>query len=122
MSLFKDQFYVIVDALKSASVFSFTIRLNASHAIFEGHFPGNPVTPGVVQLEMIKELLSEALGKPVRLESLSNCKYLAVINPLTCGDLVVNIDCTSLDNGSFKALVTLKNDETTFLKASGIYC
>jgi 3-hydroxymyristoyl/3-hydroxydecanoyl-(acyl carrier protein) dehydratase len=34
-----------------------TIRLNPDHAIFAGHFPGQPVVPGVCMLQIIKELL-----------------------------------------------------------------
>ena len=33
------------------------IELNASHQIFDGHFPNNPITPGVIQLQIVKELL-----------------------------------------------------------------
>ena len=32
------------------------ITLNPAHPIFAGHFPGNPITPGVCMLQIIKEL------------------------------------------------------------------
>lgn len=121
MSLFKDHFYNIVGTSHADTEFNFTIKLNANHAIFEGHFPGNPVTPGVVQLEIIKELLSEGLGKTVHLQSMSNCKYLAILNPNDCGEVQVSIAYTEQEDGNVKAVVVIKNDQTTFLKSVGIY-
>ena len=121
MSLFRDDFYTVIGSSHTETAFNFTIRINANHGIFDGHFPQNPVTPGVVQLEIIKELLSEGLGRAIHLVSLSNCKYLAILNPNTCGDIHVNIEYTLLDTGVQKAVVLLKNNEITFLKASGTY-
>jgi 3-hydroxyacyl-[acyl-carrier-protein] dehydratase len=37
--------------------------LNPKHAIFAGHFPGQPVVPGVCMLQIIKEGLEQALDK-----------------------------------------------------------
>ena len=31
------------------------IELNPGHALYQGHFPGQPVVPGVCTLQMIKE-------------------------------------------------------------------
>jgi 3-hydroxyacyl-[acyl-carrier-protein] dehydratase len=121
MSLFKEQFYSIISMSHTENEFNFTIRINANHAIFNGHFPGNPVTPGVVQMEIIKELLSEGLGKTVQLLSMSNCKYLAILNPNECGNIEINIAPTEQENGSLKAVISIKNDEITFLKAVGVY-
>lgn len=121
MSLFKDRFYTILNASHSETELNFSIRIDANHAIFEGHFPGNPVTPGVVQLEIIKELLSEGMGRKVDLLSLSNCKYLAILNPTNCGDILVNIGYTWQENAAMKVVVSIKNSETTFLKAVGLY-
>ena len=38
-----------------------SIFLNSAHAIFKGHFPGNPVTPGVCMMQIIKELTQKIL-------------------------------------------------------------
>lgn len=36
-----------------------TVLLHADHAIFRGHFPGQPVLPGVCMMEMIAEIAGE---------------------------------------------------------------
>lgn len=40
-------------------------KTKKEHPIFEGHFPGNPILPGVVQIEMMAQVSSFALMKAV---------------------------------------------------------
>jgi 3-hydroxyacyl-[acyl-carrier-protein] dehydratase len=58
-----------------------TIELDKEHAIFKGHFPGNPVMPGVCMIQIIKELTEKALDKSLFLSVCSNIKFMAIINP-----------------------------------------
>ena len=44
------------------------ITLNPAHEIFKGHFPGNPVMPGVCTVQIVKELLSAHLKKDLVLK------------------------------------------------------
>ena len=46
------------------------ITLNKDHDIFNGHFPGNPVTPGVCMMQIVKELTEEFTGKQLFLKSI----------------------------------------------------
>ncbi|MBC7864936.1 MAG: 3-hydroxyacyl-ACP dehydratase [Bacteroidia bacterium] len=57
------------------------IKLNAAHKIYGGHFPGNPITPGVVQIEIVKEILESVYKKELKLSSMSRCKFLKILNP-----------------------------------------
>lgn len=119
--LFKDKFYTIKAASKEDNVFSYSIKLNKDHAIFSGHFPGNPVTPGVVQMEIIKELVRESLPKPIKLDSMSNCKFLAILNPETVDEVEVILYLTENDNGQFKLNAVIQNSNAIFLKMSALY-
>lgn len=58
-----------------------TIKLNAAHEVFKGHFPGNPVMPGVCMIQIIKELAEKATGKALFLSVATNVKFMAIINP-----------------------------------------
>ncbi len=58
-----------------------TIELHKEHIIFKGHFPGNPVMPGVCMIQIIKELTEKALDKDLFLSVCSNIKFMAIINP-----------------------------------------
>ena len=61
--------------LRTESSVTATIELNPSHPIFNGHFPGQPVLPGVCMLQIIKELLEVSIGKTTRLRKASECKF-----------------------------------------------
>ncbi len=58
-----------------------TLRLNAAHPIFEGHFPGKPILPGACQLQMIQEMLSGITGKDYRLQKATTIKFITPIDP-----------------------------------------
>ena len=80
--LAENNFYTIQSFAEEDGLVKATIAINAAHKIFEGHFPGQPVVPGVCMLQMIKELLEKAVTKETRLAKADHLKFLSVINPL----------------------------------------
>ncbi len=118
---FKDQFYDILSSSVNEDQHQFTIRIHADHAIFDGHFPGNPVTPGVVQMEIVKELVGEASGYPVRMTSMGNCKFLAILNPQTDAEVDVSLKITKDDEGQLKVSASIQNPANTYLKMGASY-
>ncbi len=96
------------------------ITLNKDHDIFKGHFPGNPVTPGVCMMQIVKDITEEILQKKLFLTSASNVKFVAIINPEETPDLKLNLDISAIDD-----IVKVKNvtsfDETVALKMSVNY-
>lgn len=59
-----------------------SLELNAKHPIFEGHFPGMPVTPGVCLVQMVKEVVGVILEKKLMMTKADNIKFMAIVNPL----------------------------------------
>ncbi|HKL07664.1 MAG TPA: hypothetical protein VJ896_02755 [Bacteroidales bacterium] len=57
------------------------IELNKDHEIYKGHFPGNPVVPGVCLTQLIKEVVENIEARDVRLVYAVNIKFMAVVNP-----------------------------------------
>lgn len=111
-----------VNSLEKVSDQSYQVdlTLNARHEVFKGHFPGNPVTPGVGMMQIIKELTEEITGKKLFLTNASNVKFMALINPEVTPDLKLELDMTLTDNE-----VKVKNitsfGETTALKLTNTY-
>jgi 3-hydroxyacyl-[acyl-carrier-protein] dehydratase len=58
-----------------------TIHYNSSHEVFKGHFPGNPIVPGVCTIAIVKELLQKALQQKLVLKESKGVKFLGLINP-----------------------------------------
>lgn len=111
-----------VNSLEKVSDQSYQVdlTLNARHEVFKGHFPGNPVTPGVGMMQIIKELTEEITEKKLFLTNASNVKFMALINPEVTPDLKLELDMTLTDNE-----VKVKNitsfGETTALKLTNTY-
>lgn len=119
--LFKDNFYTLISTKVEDDALNFEIKINAAHPIFQGHFPGNPVTPGVVQLEMVKELLSSHLGKEIQLVKLLNAKYLAVLNPIHDAVIAVQMTLKLQEDNTLRVSGQFANSTAVFMKFSGIY-
>lgn len=118
--ILKDNFYQIKNLKQQENQLIATIELNANDLIFEGHFPGNPVTPGVAQLEIIKEILSVHYNCPIALKSISNCKYLAILNPVQNATVAVSITINEVES-ELKIAATFSSEATVFTKVAGVY-
>ena len=107
--------YTVEAVEKTDNGISAKIHLDKDHEIFKGHFPGNPVMPGVCMIQIIKELTEEATGKNLFLAVSSNIKFMAIINPDKNPDLELSIDIT-LDNGEVKIKNITSFEDTVALK------
>lgn len=64
-----------------ADQLSADVYVPAESPWFSGHFPGNPVLPGVAQLGMVYEVIRHALDCPVRVLEISRVKFKRMILP-----------------------------------------
>jgi len=113
-------FYKVVQEQSTAGNRTVTIKLNAEHAIFGGHFPGQPVVPGVCMMQTIQELLEGALGKKVLLQRAANMKFLHMIDPVQqpLADVVLQY---AEEGDQVKVAAAIKRDDIVFLKFQGIF-
>ncbi len=96
------------------------ITINKDHEVFKGHFPNNPVTPGVCMMQIIKELTEEVSGKSLFMESASNVKFMAIINPEKNPDLKLVLNISETENG-YRVKNTTTFEDTLALKLSTTY-
>lgn len=97
------------------------VYLNKDHEIFKGHFPGNPVTPGVCMMQIIKEVTQEILGSSLVLTSSSNVKFMALINPNVNPRLTLNLEVLADLDTEIKVKNITSFDETVALKLTNFY-
>ncbi len=96
------------------------IQLNKNHEVFKGHFPGNPVMPGVCMIQIIKELTEKASGKNLFLSVASNVKFMAIINPEKDDTIQVILDLTETEAG-IKVKNSVSFGETLALKLNATF-
>ncbi len=57
------------------------VRVPAGSDWFAGHFPGDPILPGIAQLGMVSEVARRATGEPMRLSGFSRIKFKKIVRP-----------------------------------------
>jgi len=110
---YTDQFQV------TEKTISAVISLNDGHKIFSGHFPGQPILPGVCMIHIVKELLVKALQTDLRLIKTDQIKFLTVIDPRHTPSFHVKIDFDWMDTETIKASGSFFNGTTVYFKVQG---
>lgn len=73
----------------------FTVRLIPEHRVYDGHFPGRPVSPGVCTLQMIKECAQTAAGQQLVFDKIVQYRLLGVISPQSHKELNIDISLSA---------------------------
>lgn len=97
------------------------IFVNEKHDVFKGHFPGNPIMPGVCMMQIIKELTEQITNTTLVMQSLSNVKFMALINPFVTPELKLELNITTTEDDLVKVKNTTYFGETVALKLGSVY-
>jgi len=96
------------------------IKLNPTHKIFSGHFPNNPITPGVVLVQIVKEILEKFYNKELLLLKMSRCKFLKILNPNEIPIITIHINISVMEN-VIKVDAFGEEKENIYFKLSAAY-
>jgi 3-hydroxyacyl-[acyl-carrier-protein] dehydratase len=91
------------------------IHINKEHMIFKGHFPGQPVLPGVCLTNIITDVISASKEEKYFLKSADYIKFINVVDPSIHSDLIAKIKLDEKD-GILKAEGSVFFESTVFLK------
>jgi 3-hydroxyacyl-[acyl-carrier-protein] dehydratase len=72
----------------SKPVFTANLRIKRKHPALDGHFPGNPIVPGVVILDNILQIWQKKNKKNIN--NVNNTKFLSLLRP----DIICTIEYT----------------------------
>jgi len=113
-NLYKIEFFAIQGELVNAK-----IKINKQHEIYKGHFPQNPITPGVIQVQIIKELLFKALNKNLLFKRAKDIKFLSMHNPEMVDYLEIYIKQIPTNANIIFATGKIFYNDIIFLKFNG---
>ena len=122
----KNNIYKIIGKEDESGVVDYTIQLIPSCFIYQAHFPGEPITPGVciVQIgkELVEYLLTEQTSQSQSLEiiKVKNVKFLSIISPNEAKQLVYQIKKMELseDKTKIEAQVVVLSEHKAMAKIS----
>lgn len=90
----------------------FTVRLNPDCEVYKGHFPNQPVAPGVCQLQLIKDCAELVLGRDLRIVRIKQCKFLKMILPAEVDTLDIFLSISE----DLSLLASVRSGETVYVK------
>lgn len=85
---------------------------------FDGHFPGNPILPGIILLEIGKLAAELLLNKPLAIRSIKKMKINGVVLPNQVVSCAMRVDKHNGSNLSFSAVLK-ERDEREISRFSG---
>lgn len=74
--MLKNNFFKINQIKNDTTEIVASISIDSNHEILKGHFPSEPIVPGVCMLQMLKEILEEALHLKIMLHTASFMKFM----------------------------------------------
>ena len=98
-----------------------TLSINSDSEILKGHFPGHPVVPGACMLQIIKEVLEQALKTLLQLKKADQLKFLAMIDPASTPRVELDISYRRAEDGSVTATAKLSNADAVYFKLQGSF-
>lgn len=116
-----DDFYTLNALTETENGISAEVTLNRKHRIFNGHFPENPVVPGVCMMQMIKEVLQLSRKKTFILSEGSNIKFMNILNPDENEKVELVHEIVRDNEGEVKLKSIIRNKETIFIKFAGSF-
>jgi len=100
--------------------YTFTIALIPDYIAYEGHFPGNPVAPGVCNIQMIKECVELLIAARFFLAEITQCRFMAVVIPEISSSLRLHIQLSGAEaKGRYKTVAFLYDDRVTYMEFKG---
>lgn len=115
-----NDFYKITN-IHTAEKHSISIELNPKHKIYEGHFPGNPIAPGVCLMQMVKETVEHITTKQLTLVTGNNLKFTAILNPEVNPNVNMTLSLKDRENDLIQADALIFKDETSFFSFKGTF-
>lgn len=115
-----NDFYFIDELHTENDQVSAKIRINPAHKIFEGHFPGQPVVPGVCMVQIVKELMEQRLNAKLLLYKGSQLKFLQLIVPDE-GDIIEVSIQFQPEGNAFVTQAAFKKENNFAFKLQGAF-
>lgn len=110
----EDNFYIVRSLeIAGSGAFKGEVELLPEHPIYEGHFPQQPVVPGVCTLTIIRESLGKALQRQVSFSAIKECKYLSALLPFE--GLILMLDFQLVES-QLRGTVSRADDSRIVLK------
>ncbi len=114
----ENNYYKVLSTIEEEGATTFEIELLPDCDVYKGHFPGNPVSPGACNMQMIKELTEKVTRQPLHIASIKQCRLTAIASPQATPRLKVTIGLISSASG-FTTTASITAGDTVYITFKG---
>ena len=112
--------YRIIVRNKPEHGFSFDVELNADHPVYPGHFPNRAITPGVMLVSMVKDLVEEVKEVKLELVEAKNIKFLRPMYPDQKEVYIIDFSVEQ-EQSKYQVKATASVGEVAYFKLSATF-
>jgi len=119
--LLKDKFFTVLHEEKmTANDAVYLCELKADCDVYRGHFPGKPVSPGVCNIEMIRECAEMLVGKDLKIDTIKQCRLTAVASPSVCPKVDVKVSVAQIEGtDTYNVVASISDAERPYMELKG---
>lgn len=116
--LLENKFYKVLSENRTDAFTSeYSLSILPECTVYDGHFPGDPVCPGVCNIETVKECAMLLTGESLRYNSIKQCRLTALATPTVCPELKVQLNLSPSETGyGIQATISDENQVYMILK------
>jgi len=113
--------FFTIKNIEAGEKYTIQIELNPKHKVYQGHFPGNPIAPGVCLTQMVKETVEHITKKKLTMVTGDNLKFTAILNPEVNPNVTMTLALKTKENNLLHADSTIRSDATSFFSFKGSF-
>lgn len=117
--LLENRFYKVIKEEKNDGQGKYQLAILPDCDVYQGHFPGDPVCPGVCNIETIKECAIMLTGKQLRIKSIKQCRLTAIATPSVCPEVTITLSATPSADNSYTVLATIADEKQSYMEFKG---
>ena len=121
--LLKDKFFIVLHEEKiTANDAVYLCELKADCDVYRGHFPGKPVSPGVCNIEMIRECAEMLVGKDLKIDTIKQCRLTAVASPSVCPKVDVKVSVAQIEGtDTYNVVASIADSAQSYMELKGTF-
>ena len=109
-------FYRILGKSCHGTHATYDILLPTACEVYKGHFPNEPVVPGVCSIQMLHELAEDCIADKLNITGIKQCRFIGLLCPSDDNILHVDIDFTDLSTIPVTMRAVVRSDNSVFIK------
>ncbi len=119
MKLENNYFKLLHQESQDAHSATFHVALLPDCDVYRGHFPGNPVCPGVCSMQMIRECAEKFLGKSLHQPTVSQCRFVTLMTPAECPEVDIKMEILAATDTAYTIKAIVSGGDNIYLDYKG---